>query len=96
MPFKKGDKNINKKGRPRKGMSFKDEIRAQADELLMQGDLNTLQALVRVLFKKAGSGDLKAIEMLMDRLDGKPTQRVDANVKQISVVIDQADADAVL
>ena len=31
------------------------------------------EKIVRALVQKAGKGDLKAIEMLMDRMDGKPT-----------------------
>jgi hypothetical protein len=34
-----------------------------------------------VLRKKGLSGDLKAIEMMMDRMDGKPNQKIDASIE---------------
>lgn len=76
MPFKKGDKNINRKGRPRKGESFADALLREAEEVLKSG-ISKREALSKVIYKRAFDGDLKALEMIMDRIDGKPRQSVE-------------------
>ncbi len=78
MPFQKGQSG-NPKGRPKKGMSWSDVLKEMADEEI-EGDANVktkMQIIASRLWKKANEGDLKAIEMLMDRIDGKAKQSVD-------------------
>jgi hypothetical protein len=81
--FKPGDPRINTNGRPKKGDSWKDVIEEALSELTEEnGDKGTYkQLIVKVLRKKGLSGDLKAIEMMMDRMDGKPNQKIDASIE---------------
>jgi hypothetical protein len=42
--------------------------------------------IVKTLLRKAKEGDTKAIEMIMDRTDGKPVQMIDQRVQNIPLV----------
>ena len=97
MPFKKGDPNINRAGRPKKGESFGEICKSIGEELVRAGDseIERKEAIVRIIYKKALEGDLKAAEILLDRVDGKAKQVVEANMKQINVILDKDDIDAV-
>jgi hypothetical protein len=71
--FKKGQSG-NPKGRP-KLPDIKDVL---AQYLADQKDgVNALEAMILRLRQMAIGGDLKAMEMLMDRAYGKPKQAVD-------------------
>lgn len=43
-----------------------------------QADLSNLDAITQILVRKAAFGDLKAIEMVLDRVDGKPAPQINA------------------
>jgi hypothetical protein len=83
MPFKKGDPNINRKGRPKKGMSWSEVLKELCDEEVNAGDsrLTKMQAIGHKIIKKAFDGDLDAAKILMDRIDGKPRQAIDHTSK---------------
>jgi hypothetical protein len=59
--------------------------------------------IIQKLIKKASTGDLKAIDMIMDRTDGKPCQAVDVtslgekitNVPTFTVVDEQLKNDII-
>ena len=89
MAFKKGDKNINRAGRPKKGQSFAEVLKEEAESMAGSTDLSMMQAIAKILWQKAGKGDLKAIDMLMDRIDGKPRQSIDHTTdgKEITAVV---------
>jgi len=78
MPFSKGDPNINRKGRPKKGNSFA-EILRQVGEEEVQG-MSKTEAISRKLWAEASKGEAWAIREIMDRIDGKPTQKVESTV----------------
>ncbi len=42
-------------------------------------DVTAIEAILKVLRSKAAKGDLKAIEMLLDRYYGKPIQSINQN-----------------
>ena len=92
--FKPG-KSGNPNGRPKKGNSWKDVLsEAMEKEHTIGGEKKTLKQIIGdVLSKKATKGDLKAIEMIMDRLDGKPTQHqvVDVNKEKMDELKDMLD-----
>ena len=81
--FKPGESG-NPDGRPKKGNSWKDVLdEAMGQTHKVGGEEKTLKQIISdVLSKKALKGDLKAIEMIMNRLDGKPniTSIVEMNV----------------
>ena len=77
MPFKKNDPNINRTGLNKKGVSLRDLLRTHVSEFTDRGTTRA-QEIVNMLSEKASDGDLKAIEMIFDRLEGKATQHIDS------------------
>lgn len=65
MAWKKGQSG-NPKGRPPVGRAFAEALRAVGEE-----DGN-LEAVARMVWERARGGDMRAVGMLADRLDGKP------------------------
>lgn len=88
MPFKKGQSG-NPKGRPKNTKTFTEVLRQEADELLKDQGITKYEALAKVLFSKAGKGDLKAIDMIMDRIDGKPRQAVELSGDENKPVVSE-------
>jgi len=85
MAFTKGDSNINRKGRPRKGQSLTDILQWALDQKKTvknkQGE--TREVLARQLLAEKivtlaldGRGDIQAIKYIMDRIDGKPIETI--------------------
>ena len=66
------------KGRPKKDLCASDLIRAKGDSIAEDGR-SELQIIIDKLYQKAKGGDLRAIEMIFDRLEGKPTQMANVN-----------------
>ena len=74
IPFKKGDKRINRKGRPK----LPDISEALEKVLNEEKDgLKALDAVLKALRNKAIKGDVRAIQELLDRAYGKSKQIMD-------------------
>ena len=73
-PFVKGDKRINRQGRPPK--------LPELDVLLAEtlSDKDAMRLILLALIKKAKAGDVRAAELLMDRGWGKLTTKQDTNL----------------
>lgn len=74
----------NPNGRPKRDWTFKgliEEALEEAAEIKNGGTIIWKKAFIKRLVQKAVSGDLKAMEMIMDRLDGKPQQKLDIDAK---------------
>lgn len=65
-PFAKGDPRINRGGRPRQLLT-----KAIADTMT-EADA---KSIVAVVIKQAKGGDLQAVQMLWDRMEGKAIAR---------------------
>ena len=79
MPFVKGDPNINRKGRPKKGHTFTDALRDAVDK----------QELAAVLVEMAlQKKDIAALKYIYDRIDGTPTQTINQTVMNLPEVIE--------
>lgn len=79
-PFKKGDPRINKGGRPK--------WKHITEMLKHEDNQEKLEQLVHVIYDKALGGDMRAVEFIADRLEGKVTHRLQvspANDKPIKV-----------
>ena len=74
-PWKKGQSG-NPNGRPKKDRCISDILREQGLNII-DGKHTNLQLIVEKLYEKASGGDLKAIDMIFDRLEGKPAQKVE-------------------
>jgi hypothetical protein len=79
-PFQKDDPRINRSGRPKKGESLTDilrELGGIADVSTEKGKIERRQAIANRLWQMAIAGDLAAIKMIYDRIDGSPRQSVE-------------------
>jgi len=64
----------NLRGRPRRGSALADMLRAELDRTDSAG-VPHKEALVSALVEAACEGDLRAIALIFDRLEGRPAQR---------------------
>ena len=83
MPFKKGDPRINRLGRPKKGETISDLLLNQLNIKDVSNGYEKIQrkeAILERLIQLALKGDLNAIKYIVDRIDGTPTQKVEADV----------------
>jgi hypothetical protein len=88
MPFTKGDPNCHRGGRPPKGKSFADVLnKILRENVNINGtDMEKKEAIMRVLVREASNGQQWAINALMDRIDGRPTQVIEQDVENKIVV----------
>ena len=90
--FKKGTSG-NPKGRPKLP-----DIKVLLEEVLgeQKDGMTAAEALMKKLRSMGAAGNLKAIEMLLDRAYGKPKQTIDTNIVSAPTitVLDKADAEA--
>lgn len=78
MPFKKGDPNINRNGRPAVKTALNELLREHGEKPISTKSKKTHnQALVEKLYNLAKQGDVNAIKYIFDRLLGKPNQTID-------------------
>ena len=72
-----GDKpqNINKNGRPPKGLAWSEVLESVSFEVDQTTGLDYRQRVARKLWEIAMTGDIQAIRLLFDRMDGAPLQR---------------------
>jgi len=92
MPFKKGDLNINRDGRPKKGQSLTDILAWALDQNKTLKNEKTgenrevlvRQALTEKLIAMGLNGDINAIKYIMDRIDGKPIETLNHGLTAIS------------
>ena len=92
IPPVKGERR-NPKGRPKLP-----DIKAILEEVLgeTKDGMTAAEALMKKLRSMGAAGNLKAIEMLLDRAYGKPKQTIDTNIVSAPTitVLDKADAEA--
>lgn len=82
IPFKPGQSG-NPNGVPKGTKQLRTILKAMLNEEI-EVDVNGVKTkkkfidlIIRKLLKKANDGDMRAIEMIFDRMDGKPDQKVD-------------------
>ncbi len=68
----------NVKGRPKDALLTK-EIRAQLNEVRDDGKTNA-QAIAESMISRAIKGDVRAADLIFNRIEGKPLQSVDLSV----------------
>jgi hypothetical protein len=82
--FKKGETG-NPKGRPRK---LPELDKLLADVLGEEKDgISAAEAILKALRLKAAKGDVRAIEVMLDRAYGKPKQTISADVTQSITIL---------
>lgn len=80
MPFKPGDPNINREGRPVGSLSITSEIKKK----LMQVEPKTKKTwleltITRILLKANNEGDTQMLKAIWSYIDGMPTQNIEAS-----------------
>jgi hypothetical protein len=76
MPWAKGQSG-NTSGRPRRGQSFADALRAALREKDRETKQTALQQVATAAVRKAIAGDLDAIKFVAERTDGKVPDQAD-------------------
>jgi len=80
MPFTKGDPNINRNGRPKKGFALNEAIEKASRKTIRDDDgkrRKRLAVLADTMWNIALKGDVTMLKYLADRLGGKPTEKVE-------------------
>ena len=72
--FKEHPENINRNGRPPKGETLTDALRAKVDKDAIAA------RLVEIAMEK---GDIAALKYIYDRIDGRPVETVNQTIKEI-------------
>ena len=86
-PFVMGDTRINRRGVPRESVALAKVLRDTAADVLLsqsprQPDKTRLVCALEALADKAERGDVRAAEVLLDRIGGKPTQPIEGDVSE--------------
>ncbi len=68
----------NPGGRP-KGQSITKQLRKYMWEIDAETGTSRMEHMCIILWQKAMAGDLKAIGLIMDRLEGRPKQRIETD-----------------
>ncbi len=79
MPFKVGDSNINRDGRPKgSGLTLTPLLKAKLEEV-PEGQKETYKVLFikRILKKAIIDGDDKSLRLIINYVDGLPKQTID-------------------
>lgn len=69
--------NINLAGRPKKGSAWADVLAEIGEEIDERSGKPYKELVSRKLWDKARLGDINAIRELIDRMDGKPTNKTE-------------------
>lgn len=86
--FNANPQNINTKGRPPKGYSITETFR---EMLNAQPDIK--QALATKVLQAAIKGDLAAIKLLWQYMDGMPPQNQTLTITDVSKVVEKLESD---
>src|SRR6516225_6045080 len=93
-PFTQSDPRINRGGVPSEVRAFHNWMReafarflqAPAEDGLAYGE-----HIIRTLVQKAKDGDMKAIELVLDRMGGKPLQAVEVAAERSFSFLSEAE-----
>lgn len=80
----------NPNGRPKKEYCLTDILKEQGNqedvELKTGGKITRKQAIAKKLWAMAMDGDIVAMKYVYDRIDGRPLQQIEADVKSDTIV----------
>src|SRR5215471_17168218 len=71
--FTKGDPRINRNGRPPNSKIISDAL---LEKLNQRNGRDQLKKIVEKLYAEANKGNMKAIEIILDRIEGKAIQPI--------------------
>jgi len=84
--------NINRNGRPRKGMAWKDVVIDMGDDEMKDGKTRKEEIVAKV-YKEANKGNMDAIKLLWNSLVGTKTQNEISGADGKELVIKVIDYD---
>ena len=85
-PWKEGDPSPNPSGRPKGSRNLSTILREMLEEeieVVIDGQKERRQfqeVIIRKLLKKANDGDMRAIQEIYDRVEGKPKQEITTEI----------------
>ena len=92
MPWEKGESG-NPSGRPKKEYSVTALIRAKGEAIDPETGQTRAEKLAALLWEIAEGKDKQAIQYLIDRLDGKPKERVEQEGETVVRIVFDNDKD---
>ena len=78
--FGDNPQNINRKGRPKKGQTLTDLMREYLDTPTEDKTTTLKEVFIKKVAKMAYDGDMTAIKLVWNYLDGMPKQTIEASV----------------
>lgn len=72
----------NSNGRPPSGKAFSDLLRKEAEDIDPDTGFSNSEVIAKTLVRLAKEGNIVAIKRYADRLEGKPSQRIDQYIFQ--------------
>lgn len=77
MGFQRGNTYGNRRGRPKKGATLSEFLRAELEKAYKGQAVTNKERIAEVLVKQACAGNLRAAAWLADRTEGTAPQRVE-------------------
>lgn len=77
MPFKKGDPNINRKGRPSKGWAWTELLEEVGEQVEEKSGKKFKELVSKKLWEECAKGNIPAIRELFNRMEGMPKQQTE-------------------
>ena len=77
MPLKKGDLNINRKGRPPKGWAWSEILEDVGEQVEEKSGKKFKELVSEKLWKECINGNILAIKELFNRMEGMPKQQTE-------------------
>jgi len=88
MPFTKGDKNINRNGRPPKDLAISDLLRSESLEVDQDTGKTKRELMIKAVWDLAlkDPPERWAVEFILDRTEGKPMQTQKVIDEQMPII----------
>lgn len=98
MPFKEGDKNINRQGRPKGAISLtailKEKLKEMPPAKTPKERKTNAEILVTQMMGKAKEGDLQTQKLFWSYVDGMPRETKDIKVELPTPLLNVLDNDS--
>ena len=97
--FEKNDPRINRKGRPKKELTFSDVLKKKLKELRkvkkgnIEQEMQTIDIMMEKWIELAIAGDSKAMKDIVERLEGKAIQHIKGAVDVKNFDLQLSDED---
>lgn len=90
MTFVKGDPRINRKGAPKKEASLTGILEKLSLEVDDSG-VSKREKIARIILAACEKGDRYMIREVLDRLEGKPIQKIQQEIRSLDETLDEIE-----